>query len=262
VLGLFLAWSGLGAPRSIPEPGLLLFGQVLGVDPGTLEPGALRWTNRLGADVVFVEAKWLVVNGQVFYVAQVPFETRRILGPAVIELQPDPGTLELTETPSTLTRSASLNGQPLALRDPGQGTTTFGAADRGRTDRVDLTLQVFDAWISGFPQVPVDQRGRAADPDGDGATNEEEFVAGTSPSDKASVFRALDPEVTGHSFSLVWHAVAGKTYVVRRAAALGEPESFVVVSRRTAVVAGPMSFTDPTPLTGQAIIFYRVEVTP
>lgn len=56
-----------------------------------------------------------------------------------------------------------------------------------------------------------------ADPDGDGHSNEQEFLAGTDPTDVASVLRILSLARAGSgALELRWAGVAGRRYVVER----------------------------------------------
>jgi predicted esterase len=52
------------------------------------------------------------------------------------------------------------------------------------------------------------------DTDGDGMTAEEEYNAGTKPTDAASVFRCFPLERNGDEWALRWSSVPGKTYTV------------------------------------------------
>jgi hypothetical protein len=61
-----------------------------------------------------------------------------------------------------------------------------------------------------------------ADPDGDGANNWQEFIAGTNPLDASSVFQFGPPAATGNStFTLQWPSVVNKTYSVQSSSSPG-----------------------------------------
>jgi sugar lactone lactonase YvrE len=61
-----------------------------------------------------------------------------------------------------------------------------------------------------------------ADPDGDGASNWQEYIAGTNPRDAASVFRFLPAApLTGTSFTLQWPSVVNKIYTLESSSSPG-----------------------------------------
>jgi len=94
------------------------------------------------------------------------------------------------------------------------------------------------------------------DADGDGASDSDELAAGTDPGNPASVFAilpvsrqtALGPEIR-------WHSVAGKSYRVQRATALGQ--AFETVSGLLPATPPLNVFIDKTaPKEGE--LFYRI----
>jgi hypothetical protein len=61
------------------------------------------------------------------------------------------------------------------------------------------------------------------DPDGDGFTNSQEFLAGTDPQDRSSYLKieaVKPPNATNEAVALTFQAVAGKSYTVWFADAL------------------------------------------
>ena len=96
----------------------------------------------------------------------------------------------------------------------------------------------------------------ADDADGDGASDDDELAAGTDPADPASLFAilpasrqtALGPEIR-------WHSVAGKSYQVQRATALGL--AFETLSGPLPATPPVNVFIDKTaPKEGE--LFYRI----
>ncbi len=61
-----------------------------------------------------------------------------------------------------------------------------------------------------------------ADPDGDGASNWQEYIAGTNPLNATSVFQFLPAaSSSGSSFTLQWPSVVNKNYTLQSASSLG-----------------------------------------
>jgi hypothetical protein len=98
----------------------------------------------------------------------------------------------------------------------------------------------------------------ALDSDGDGATNLEEFIAGTSPLDRNFVFRSSLSYVAGSpTATLSWRSAAGKTYKVLSTQTLGvAPELY-----QTVPSAGDGTTTLTVPASATAS-FFRIEVNP
>lgn len=94
-----------------------------------------------------------------------------------------------------------------------------------------------------------------ADADGDGQSNEVEFLAGTSPTDGGSTFRANATKVAG-GYSVTWASVIGRRYQVQSSITLDgnwAPIHEIVATGLST------SFTDSTTSTAK---FYRVKILP
>jgi hypothetical protein len=134
------------------------------------------------------------------------------------------GTLTVTLPPTVNTNSAYLvhfdhfsaspNGLALFHATVQDGLITVG--NRTGSSWHD---GIPDTWrLLYFGTVSNPLSAANADPDGDGASNWEEFIAGTNPMDAASVFKFL-PGVApaGGSFTLQWPSVVNKVYTVQSA---------------------------------------------
>jgi hypothetical protein len=94
----------------IPEPGLVLYGSVTNAGGGLSVPvSTVTWQISGGtpADLVTVTSTVVVVNGQSFHVARVPFETRSV---GNTNFGRTPNLLGLSKTPATYARAVCVNG--------------------------------------------------------------------------------------------------------------------------------------------------------
>lgn len=100
----------------------------------------------------------------------------------------------------------------------------------------------------------------AADPDGDGMTNTQEFTAGTDPKNAASVFRVSAVAVNGSNVLLSFSSVAGKTYRLERSDSLLDG-SWTPAQENIPGTGGTIQLTDPGGSL-QPKRFYRIVVQP
>jgi hypothetical protein len=96
--------------------------------------------------------------------------------------------------------------------------------------------------------------GENADPDYDGATNREEFLAGTDPLDPQPVLRANVSQTP----VVMWNSVSNVTYRLVRSPSLS-PATWTPLSPLVTATNSTSIFTD-LETAGQA--FYRIEVVP
>ncbi len=107
-----------------------------------------------------------------------------------------------------------------------------------------------------FPLWTVPAAGPAADPDGDGMNNLAEYMAGTDPTNPASIFKInrVVPSSTG--MKITWDSAAGKTYQVM-ARAQFTSGSWQAIGTITAT-GSSTQFLDPSGL--GAMRAYRLQV--
>lgn len=255
-LGFVLLWPavltpslhGQTIPPGVPEPGLVLWGAVVNktnTSQGVTITSA-SWSVTDGTKTAVYSAATRpatrIVNsgGRTFYVLEVPFDTRRIgtvtlADPAIVGID----SFELkAASPPTYTLTPTINGVVASVQAidgaPGSGNNLpvpgFTSATRGRAIRVDLAivppLNDFASWAAGFfPNPNAPEAARTADPDNDGLTNEDEFAAGTIPTDKNSTLRiltlTLQPEL--NQVTVGWQSVTTKAYVIEAASDLNGP---------------------------------------
>lgn len=85
-----------------------------------------------------------------------------------------------------------------------------------------------DAWraayFTGVGTSTNELSASGADPDGDGLTNEEEYIAGTSPIDSGDVFKFSNIEISGDVIDFSFLSAAGLHYQLESSPSLVAPE--------------------------------------
>ena len=101
-----------------------------------------------------------------------------------------------------------------------------------------------------------------ADDDGDGATNAEEVIAGTDPTDASDYLHATEVVRGAAGNTLTWTSVVGKTYDIEYSLTL-ESNAWQVISTAPLTADGLTSvFTDTDAVRSSAQIgFYRARVS-
>jgi hypothetical protein len=133
-----------------PEPGITLYGKVFAEDGSLRTSGRLTWTltgvGSAGPLQVHVSTDLVPIkdsSGTTFsYCIHIPAEAPVGGGPIA------PNYLPVTDAPAIYQRDATLDGAPTWIMDA-TTTATFGSAERGEVERVDLLLGIY-----GPPGVP------------------------------------------------------------------------------------------------------------
>ena len=254
-----------GAGQGIPEPDLVMYGTVLNISNNAnlrLGYGTLTCVFRPvgGGSPITASASLTNINNQFSYILRVPCET------PVSGFAPSTNAIQLTAAGITFDRSqVAWNGNLLSFARPALANTVFFSNDRGRIDRVDLTVSS-PVRIDPLNGLPVDWElshfGRTgidpfADPDGDGMNNLAEYRAGTDPNDAASELRFAEIQPVQSGIRLKWLSADYKAYALQRASA--PSAGFVDIQTGIPGSAPTNTYVDAT-VTGPGPFFYRLRI--
>lgn len=185
-----------------------------------------RRASRMGGHTcTFTAALGVRANGDTFGGATlelladgVPVATRTVTRADLDALQG--GNAAGTFTDVSLIHTAPTvvpTAQPLALRvRKNGGAGTYLDVDNARLTQV---ASPFASWqVDHFGSTDHPDAAAGADPDHDGADNESEFRAGTSPVSATSALRVRAVEVSGDDLRISWNAAGTRTNVLQMAA--------------------------------------------
>jgi hypothetical protein len=151
-----------------------------------------------------------------------------------------------------VTNSTDLDGNPRIVG---------GAVDIGAYEYPTPTSVISYAWLQQY-NFPTDGSADFIDSDGDGMNNWQEWIAGTNPTNAASVLTLASPVVLSRYpawVQVTWQSVNNRTYYLQRSTNLCDPSSFTCLESNLTGQAGSTSFID-TSATGGSTFFYRVGV--
>ena len=169
-----------------------------------------------------------------------------------------PGVVTLASPDAAVTVAKfSASGRYVLRLSVGDGE--FSVQDETVIQVEDPGIAVWKAkYFNAAELADAAMSGDAADPDGDGQSNAEEYVTGTDPRNGASVLKVNSAERTLRGVAIRFQAMAGKTYTVQYRDTLtgGEWRSLSDVDSRTDSYLAEI--LDPS---GAGLRYYRV-VTP
>lgn len=270
-------------PPGVPEPGLVIWGMVVN-QTNTSQAITIisaNWSVTDGAKTAVYSAasrpptRVVNLNGQSYYILQVPFDTRQI---GTVTLA-DPLTVGInsfelkTASPPTYILTPTINGALATVRSidgaPASGASIpvpgFSSATRGRVIRVDLAIiplaDDYDSWAAGFfGSASLPQAARTADPDGDGLNNEGEHAAGTDPTKSSSALRILALTVQSPTLAVLgWESASTRSYIIEFA---DDPDGPWAPLGPSVPSAGTNTQTSINLLSGEPKGFYRIRLAP
>jgi len=139
-----------------------------------------------------------------------------------------------------------------ALPTPGSlnaGADTYSTAGDGLPDEWKLAYGLDPASKDG-------DNGPDGDPDGDGMSNLQEYIAGTNPMDGNDYLKFTAHALNGKTFELSFQTHASRTYTIEKTTTLAGPWTSLYTTNATATAA--CSYQDPVSSDTQ---FYRIKVT-
>ncbi len=146
------------------------------------------------------------------------------------------------------------------------------------TNTVELSLQplldpnksqvgdgIPNGWKQQYGLNPFDPTVAASDPDGDGMSNLQEFLAGTDPTNNASSFRITSISLQGSDILITWSMGGGKTNALQRSS--GGPNgsysnAFADIFIVTNTVGSVTNYLDAGSATNNPGGYYRVRLVP
>jgi hypothetical protein len=167
------------------------------------------------------------------------------------------GNLRL-ESNSPCINSGYNASAPAGLDLDGNPRIVGGTVDVGAYEFQSPQSRISYAWLQQYG-LPTDGSADAADPDGDGLNNWQEWRCGTSPTDASSALRLLSAQRTGTNVTLTWRSVAGVNYFLERSMNLGASVPFTPLATDLPGQPGTTAYTD-TNAAGASPLFYRVGV--
>ena len=140
----------------------------------------------------------------------------------------------------------------------GNPRITGGTVDVGAYEFQNPLSAISYNWLQQN-NLPVNGTTDLGDPDQDGASNWQEWRAGTAPNDKTSALKMAAPVPGTNGITISWQSVSGISYSVQRCTNLAGNPPFITILSNVAGQPGTTSVTD-TDVNNAAFRLYRVTV--
>ncbi len=167
-------------------------------------------------------------------------------------------TLTMALRPGSPAINAAVGSTALADQ---RGFPIVGQPDIGAYEAGNALSTNYNAfiWETLPATATASQAATTFDFDGDGTSNETEWLAGTGVDNPTSVFRIASVQLSGGNLVIAFPTIAGKTYTLWRSDTLTDPWTNTgqpAITGNGAV----RTFTVPAPVVGVPKRFHRVQV--